>query len=646
MRTRTIPALGALAAALALPAAPAAQHAPQAMGDTSVFRRLDLPAPNQYRSASGAPGPRYWQQRADHRIEASIDTASEVLTGRETVRYRNNSPDTLRFVWMQVDQNLYRPGSLGALQNAADSRWGARNFQGGMDIASARVNGREVKPYVYDTMMRLDLPAPLAPGGSTEIEVAWSYRMPEYGSDRTARRGDLYEIAQWFPRMAVYDDVSGWNTDPYLGQGEFYREFGDYDVRITVPAGFVVGATGTLQNPGEVLTAAQRERLARAARSEEQVAIIAADEVGTPGSRPRTTGTLTWHFRAENVHDFAWAASPRFRWDSESWDGIRCHALYQPDAPASWQTGADMTCFSIRDFSTRWSRYPWPQATSIAGPVGGMEYPMLVFVAGGTEYQTFNVIMHEHGHEWFPMIVSSNERRYAWMDEGFNSFIDHFAAEARYPGVTDPGLSYKKAVARQRYETLVAQGGDLPLSLPPDRIVRTALGVTAYRKPALMLHLLREEVLDPATFDAAFREYIRRWSWRHPTPADFFRTMEDVTGRDLDWFWRSWVYTNDVLDLGVAGVTQAADSANGGFTATVSLVRNTSVAMPVRLRLLLQNGQTQEVRLPEQIWYGGRSYSYVLNVPAQVVGAVIDPGNALPDQNRTNNAWGTARTTQ
>ena len=623
-----------IAMLLLAPAAAVAQTQPDPRGDTSAFRPIDLPAPNVYRTASGAPGPRYWQQRADYRIEATLDTAQKSIRGSETVVYRNNSPDTLRFVWMQVDQNLYRPGSIGAYNNPADSRWGVRGFQGGIDVSDVRVNGAAVRPYIYDTMMRLDLPHPLAPGGTAMLAMRWQFRVPEHGSDRMAREGELYEIAQWHPRMAVYDDVSGWNTLPYIGQGEFYRELGDFDVAITVPAGYVVAATGLLQNPAEVLTPAQRDRLARAARSAQQVAIITAAEAGTAAARPRTSGTMTWRWRAANVIDFAWAASPRFRWDSETLDGVQCHAYHQPDATA-WTTAADMTCFSIREFSRRWLKYPYPQATSVAGPVGGMEYPMFVMVhASGPERSVFGTIAHEHGHEWFPMIVQDNERLYAWMDEGFNTLIDTWANDTRYPG-TDTKAGY-----RAQYEQFRAAGNDPVLLTPPDRLARTQLGIAAYRKPAYALHLLRDEVIGPEAFDAAFREYARRWAFKHPQPSDFFRTMEDVSGRDLSWFWRGWFYQATPLDQAVEEVTSAQAEGGAGTVATVKLV-NHGLVMPVRLRLTLANGSRVDVRLPEQVWFGGDTYTYTSDpLPAAVTKVEVDHDNRMPDANRTNNVWG------
>ncbi len=634
VRTRS----GAAAALLSLlslaPAALAAQDAPIEHGDTSIFRRLDLDPPNQYRSASGMPGPKYWQQRADYTITASLDTAEKALTGDETIAYTNDSPDTLRLVWLQVDQNIYRPESWGSYMNPNDARWAARGFEGGIDVRYVKVGGDNVEPYIRDTDMRVDLRQPLPPGGNVTLQIGWAFKVPEHGSDRMGRQGTLYEIAQWFPRMVVYDDVHGWNVDPYLGQGEFYREFGDYDVSITLPAAYVVASTGLLQNPQEVLTATERERLAKAAKSSSQVQIIGPEEVGRATTRPGTGGVLTWHFAAENVHDFAWAASPTFRWDALTGkQGVLCQSYYQPQDTA-WVTGADMTCFSIDEFSKRWYPFPWPQATSVAGPVGGMEYPMIVFVHGrGGAQNVFGTIAHEHGHEWFPMIVSSNERRYTWMDEGFNTFIDTWANDLRYPG-TDTKAAYLQA-----YYQGVRGGMDEPIMTPPDRVVPAALGLVGYRKPAMVLHLLRDQVLGPESFDQAFRSYIARWAFKHPTPSDFIRTMEDVGGMDLDWFFREWLYTTDRLDQAIAGVEQT-QQADGTWLATVHIENNTPLVMPVDLTLATADGKAREVELPIQIWYRGQSYAYTAALPSKLTGVTIDAGGAMPDVERDNNAWG------
>ena len=352
----------------------------------ATTNRIDWPGPNRYRSSNGAPGPDYWQQRADYTITAALDTGTTELTGSVEIRYRNNSPDTLRYVWIQADQNLYRTGSKGSALFPADSRWGVRGFQGGYTFTDVRVNGSSVEPRINDTMMRLDLPSPLVPrGGRATIAIRYSFKVPEHGSDRMGRDSLLFELAQWFPRMAVYDDVRGWNTDPYLGQGEFYLEYGDYDYSVTVPAGYIVAGSGVLQNPGEVLTAEQRRRLALAARSSDVVRIITQSEAAA-AKTAKKPGTRTWRFRAENVHDVAWAGAPDFRWDATSWNGILAQAYYEfPKAGKAWEHAAEQTQWSIRQYSQLFLPYPWAQATSVAGPVGGMEYPMFVMVHYGDD---------------------------------------------------------------------------------------------------------------------------------------------------------------------------------------------------------------------------------------------------------------------
>ncbi len=621
--------------ALALPRVARAQGASAAdtRGDSSIFRALDLPAPNQLRDAAGRPGPAYWQQRADYRIQAALDTAGKSIRGSETIHYTNNSPDTLRFVWLQLDQNLYRPGSLGSDVFQAQSRWGANNFAGGITIASARVGSADVKPYVWDTMMRLDLPAPLAPHQAVDLQIAWSFPVPAHGSDRMGRQGRLYEIAQWYPRMAVYDDVRGWNTDPYLGQGEFYLEYGDFDVSLTVPADYVLAATGTLENPEQVLTAAQRDRLRQAAGSATQVAIIAPAEAGRPGARPTMSGTLTWHFTARNTRDFAWAGAPDFLWDATSRDGVLCQGFYQPTSAQPWRQGAELTCFAIDEFSRRWFRYPYPQATSVAGPVGGMEYPMFVMVSaiGGLQ-DIATTIFHEQGHEWFPMTVGSNERRYVFMDEGFNTFIDQFANDRRFPTMNTA------ASDARGYEMAAAMGLDQPMMTPADRILPNGLGFTGYQKPGMVLNLLRGVVLDSATFDAAFRSYIRRWAFKHPMPWDFFRTIENSSGRDLAWFWREWFYTTDRIDQAVDTVAQM--NLGSGVRAQVRLANRQAGVMPVHMRLTLANGEKRDVDLPVQVWFAGNEYLFTADLPARITKVELDPEGAIPDVNRRNNTWG------
>ncbi|MFL5634729.1 MAG: M1 family metallopeptidase [Gemmatimonadaceae bacterium] len=603
----------------------------------ATTNRIDWPGPNRYRSPAGAPGPDYWQQRADYTIVATLDTSTTEVAGSVQIRYTNNSPDTLRYVWLQVDQNLYRSGSKGSALFPADSRWGVRGFAGGFDLEDVRVNGTRTEPRIKDTMMRLDLPTPLVPrGGKAMISMQFAFRVPEHGSDRMGRDSALYEIAQWYPRMAVYDDVRGWNTDPYMGQGEFYLEYGDYNYSVTVPAGYVVAGSGVLQNPEEVLTAEQRRRLSAASRSSQVVQVITQGEAATARTAQKS-GTKTWRFRAQNVHDVAWAGAPDFRWDATSWNGILAQAFYQfPKSGKAWEQAAEQTQWTIRQYSELFLPYPYPQATSVAGPVGGMEYPMFVMVGYGNDDPTsiFGTVNHEHGHEWFPMIVGSNERRYAWMDEGINTYINAFATEARYPGQSAYPLYFRN------WANAVSQGTQSPLMTAPDNIDPTALGAIGYRKPALVLLTLRNHVVGPDLFDAAFRQYVRAWAFKHPTPGDFFRAIENATGEDLSWFWRGFFYTTDVLDIGIDSVSTRR--VEGQTLSTISLRRLTSIPFPVRIRLAYTDGTTQDVSLPVNIWARSNQFDAVIPVRGPVIGARLWPDPSVPDWNIANDTWGRA----
>jgi hypothetical protein len=599
--------------------------------------RMDWPGPNSYRTATGAPGPDYWQQRADYTVAATLDTAGKGIRGTVSIRYTNNSPDTLRFVWLQLDQNLYRPMSKGSAMFPADSRWGVRSFQGGYEITGLQVNGRGVVGKTDDTMMRVDLETPLSPhGGTLTIGMQYAFVVPEHGSDRMGRDSSLYEIAQWYPRMVVYDDVRGWNTDPYLGQGEFYLEYGDIDYAVTVPAGFVVAGSGVLQNRPEVLTAAQIERVDRATHSTTVVQIITTDEANA-AKRRIVPGTKTWRFHAEHVRDVAWAAAPDFRWDATSWDGILTQALYQfPKAGRAWESAAEQTQWSIRTYSELWFHFPYPQATSVAGPVGGMEYPMFVMVHYGTADPTsiFGTIDHEQGHEWFPMVVGSNERRYAWMDEGFNTYQNAFSNERRTPGTN----AFPEYVANWRES--VENGTQSPLMTPPDRIDANGLAAIGYRKPGAVLLALRDNVIGRDAMDRAMREYGRRWAFKHPTPADFFRTVENESGEDLSWFWRAFFYSTDVLDIAVDGVAMRVSP--GQTLAEIHLRRVTSIPFPVTMRLKFNDQSTQDVRLPVEIWAHADRYTALLPVARPVIGVRLWPDPSVPDWNSTNDVWGDA----
>jgi hypothetical protein len=630
------------------------------VADTGIFSPLPLPEANEIRSADGTPGPAYWQQRADYTIKATLDTAAKRVTGTEQIRYTNHSPDTLRFVWMQVDQNLFKPGSTGSLLFAAESRFGGAGFEGGFDIASLTQSSpaapsaavtrprrrssalatdplRPLPPTplthrVDDTMMWVDLARPLAPGETTVFDLRYGFNVPEHGADRMGRDGSLYEIAQWYPRMAVYDDVHGWNTDPYLGQGEFYLEYGTIDYEVTVPAGYIVAGTGLLQNPEQVLTPAQRARLAAAVKSDTAMAIVTADELASGAARPRRDGTFTWRFHADQVRDAAWAASPDYVWDACGWNGILAQAYYRSDARPTWEDGAKMSRFSIQEYSTRWFQYPYPQISAVEGPVSGMEYPMVAMEAPAEDKdELYNVITHEIGHMWYPMTVGSDERRYAWMDEGFNTFINTFS-EQDYWKRDDSD----KRRSEIQFVTSLDQGPTpQPIMTPANRYRNNDnLGSLAYEKPSIMLLALRNKVLGPEVFDTAFREYTRRWAFKHPQPADFFRTIEEVSGRDLSWFWRGFFYTTAALDQSVESVKQAADSSS------LVTIRNLGPAvMPVELELGLANGTKTTVKLPVEIWYNGNRFVYRVSPGAAVVSARVNPDGLFPDVNPSNDAW-------
>lgn len=630
---------------------PAQQPAPlrpsTPVGDTSIFAPLVLPTANMVRSGSGAPGPRYWQNHADYDISASLDTASKTLKGELTLRYTNNSPDTLFYIWMQTEQNAFKGNSLNSFIFPAESRFGAKNFEGGDKLdrfeqvlgGTPRAPARHVKVQLRDneTVTRVDLAEPLAPGHTATFDVAWHFLIPEHGADRMGRDGALYELAQWYPRVAVYDDVRGWNTEPYLGQGEFYLEYGDFNVAVTVPAGYIVAATGTLQNAAEVLTPTEITRLAQAAKSDKPVRIITAAELKSGAARPRATGTMTWKFAAKNVRDAVWAASPDFQWDASSYKGIMAYGYYRPAAAFNWEDAADQARMSIMEYSERWFPYPWPQISAVEGPISGMEYPMLAMEnVSKDKPDLYNVVTHEIGHMWFPMIVGSNEREYMWQDEGFNTFINTFSEARRYPENGDQMA--RAAEERGIIEYVMRIAVDQPVNINPDRIDPELLGISAYEKPSVGLQLLRQEILGPEAFDDAFRTYIRRWAFKHPTPSDFFRTMEDAAGRRLDWFWREWFVENDRFDQSVESVD--AKAVGDSTHLRVTYGNHARGVLPIRARFTFADGTTTDFRYPAEVWSTNTShYVREYTFGKKVTKIELDPEHRLLDVERNNNVW-------
>ena len=624
---------------------------PPPISDLSPFRRLDLPTPGMIRTGSGMPGGSYWQQRADYVIRATLDTVQRRLTGEEQITYSNNSSDTLRYVWIQLDQNVFSRSSRGTAIMPPNTRFGPRGADGGVTLtrvavgAPARGARKPARPateaahQVNGTMMRVDLPRPLPPKDRITLEFAWSFPVDTTITNRMGIElvdgSYVYEVAQWYPRMAVYDDVRGWNTEQYLGQGEFYLEYGKFDVSLTVPANMIVGATGVLQNPAEVLTAAQRARLASARTSDATVVIRGKEEIDDPASRPRpASGMLTWRFQADSVRDFAWAAASHFIWDAVGVNGGKTLAmsLYPPSADSIWKESSQYAKYALEAYSRQWFPYPYPVAINVNGPEGGMEYPMIVFCGNRTNAQAlYSVTDHEFGHTWFPMVVGNNERLYPWMDEGFNTFMNYYNWRLRYPDTPN------RRGNSTAYIGYALSGREVPIFTPADRVPAPLLGHAAYNKPGLGLIILRDQVLGPDRFDPAFREYIRRWAFKHPTPADFFRTMEDGVGEDLSWFWRSWFYTTETLDQAVDSIKVV--ERQGVPQSRVFLQNVGPMVMPVDLTLYFEGAPPEQRRLPVEVWYGGKTY--VLGVPdKRVVGVVVDPAEVFPDVNRKNNKTG------
>jgi len=609
-----------------------------------AFAPLDLPAPDAFRDQAGAPGEAYWQQRADYQIQVSLEDGR--IRGTERITYTNNSPDALESLWLQLDQNLFDEDSYGA-QRAAEAEEPVRHAgffkNGGFDITGVTVDdGGELFAPEYkieDTMMQVFLERPLAAeGNQLELKIDFEFEIPETGGDRMGtldiQGGVIYQLAQWYPRMFTYDDVNGWNQSSFLGQGEWYLEYGDFDVELTVPRDFVVMATGELLNPEDVLTSEQLERLDEARGSDETVFIIDAEEAGKNSTRPRGEGPLTWRFRAENVRDFAWAASDRFVWDAASWEDVLIMSAYPEESigargTTGWERSTEYLRHSVKYYSEKWFRYPYPVAINVAGLALGMEYPMIVFCSWQSRGAfLFSVTDHEIGHTWFPMIVGSDERRYAWMDEGFTTFIGYYSG-IEFSGGT-PILGSFMAPGQIADDT---REPSFAVLTPADSIPEENIGVLAYNKPAAALVLLRERVMGPEVFDEGFKKYIEEWAYKHPQPADFIRTMEDVSGLDLGWFFRAWIYEDAILDQAIASVRRTGD------TTVVKVVNRGGIPMPLDVRVIYRDGEEEIYEIPVEAWEVDGTY--VLEVVGGAVRHVqLDPDGALPDVNRSNNVWG------
>ncbi len=605
------------------------------------------------RSSSGEPGPKYWQNRADYTINASLDTAQHKISADMTLTYTNNSPDNLKFLWLQLDQNIYRKDSRASLTTTeSGGRWANSKFTDGDVIKEIAINynGTNYMPKTITSDTRLQVwlnDALKGNGDKVSISVKFEFSVPEYGSDRMGRiktkNGWIYTIGQWFPRMCVYDDIQGWNTLPYLGQGEFYLEYGDFDFSITAPANLIVVGSGELQNPQDCLTQKQMQKLDSAKNSDKTIVIRSDKEVTDPFSRPKQA-TSTWHFKMQNARDVAWAASKAFVWDAArmnlpSGKKALSQSVYPVESIVKdgWQRSTEMVKNTIEFNSKKWFEYPYPVATDVAGAVAGMEYPGIVFCSyNESGAGLLAVADHEFGHTWFPMIVGSNERKYAWMDEGFNTFINDYSTASFNNGEFKQAGFFGPPNSQFMVQMTFGNNMDGLFNIP-DIIQQFNLGEAAYDKPSQMLHALRDVVLGPERFDAAFREYISRWAYKHPTPWDFFRSIENVAGEDLCWFWRAWVLNTWKLDQSVKEVAYIDGKAANG--ATITLENLEKMPMPVTLLVKEANGKEIRVDLPVEIWQRGSTYTYHANTTSEIKEVVLDPDMKLPDWNRDNNSW-------
>ena len=574
----------------------------QTKGDfEDKFRQLEevLPTPNVYRNAAGEPGHQYWQQQVDYDIDVTLDEEKRRIDASEEIVYHNNAPDTLKYLWIQLDQNKFRDDSMSALTTTfggIGNRGPATSAASGSSPAKLSMGAIRRQQFVDDnelgyqikkvtdgrgkplhyvivgTLMRVDLAEPLKPGKKTELNIDFGYNIVEedavsarsgyehFPDDEREGGNDIFLLAQWFPRLAAYTDYEAWTNKEFIGRGEFTLEFGDYEVSMTVPADHIVSSTGVLQNPRDVLTSEQRERLEEAEDADRPVFIVTPEEA-LENEKEGTSDTKTWHFKADNVRDFAWASSRKFMWDAKGvkQGGPQKHVMAMSFWPKEggdlWKKYSTESIVHTLEVYNRFTfNYPYPTAQSVNGPVGGMEYPMITFNGPRTELQDdgsrtyslaekrflIGVVIHEIGHNYFPMIVNSDERQWTWMDEGLNSFLDGVAGREWDPDIPW-GVEPRDVTGYMKSQTQV------PIMTQSDSVLR--LGPNAYTKPAVALNILRETILGRELFDFAFKEYAERWMFKRPTPSDFFRTMEEASGVDLDWFWRGWFYTTDHVDI-------------------------------------------------------------------------------------------------
>ncbi len=638
----------------------------QAQESKSTYSSIDAFSPltnylpgNKYRSASGQPGPEYWQNRADYTIKATLDTIKHAVNGEVTITYTNNSPDELTFIWLQLDQNKFKKDSRGNSVTPLNvGRYGVTNFDGGYTLTDIKTEkatfvtapkgnrAKSLKPvlqntFIDDTRLQIFLTEPLKKGEEVQISMKFGFLIPGNGADRmglyNAQSGKIYQLAQWFPRVSVYDDIKGWNTSPYLGAGEFYLEYGDYAFELTVPRNHIVVASGELTNPKDVLTATQIQRLAQAQNSDKTVIILDKGEIGKPDARPAGNGMLTWKFSCKNTRDVAWSSSKTFVWDAArinvpSNKKILAQSVYPAEIAGNdaWGRSTEYTKGSIEFYSEWLMEYPYPAATNVAGIVGGMEYPGIVFCSARSKNASlWGVTDHEFGHIWFPMIVGTDERRYAWLDEGLNTYINSLATKAFNNGeyhVFNPAQNMTRYISVSK-----------SIMNTPDAIPERELGALAYYKPAMGLAMLASTIVGEDRMKLALKEYTRRWAYKHPTPFDFFNTMENVLGEDLGWFWKGWFIEGYKIDQGIKSVTYTDNDAKKGSIIEVENLNQ--MPMPVELEVKEKNKDAVVIKLPVEIWQKGSTWKFAYPSTSELESLKINPRGTLPDIDPKNNVW-------
>jgi hypothetical protein len=619
-----------------------------------TFAPLQLPEPvNAYRSSNGAPGPAYWQNEADYEMHAELDTQAKILRNDEVITYTNNSPDALPSLWIHMEQNLYRKDARGQVVNGAlfrrmrapDAANTPTPSTEGFVLDAVEIERGDarikVETLIDDTRMQVRLPEPLAPKGVLKLHIKYHYQIPGVWGGRTSwgmsKQGEVYDMAQWYPRMCVYDDLRGWDTLPYIG-AEFYLEYGHFDYYLTVPSEMIVAGSGELMNPKDVLTPTQIERLAQARKSDKTVVIRTAAEVTDPASRPKVGGTLTWHFHMDQTRDVVWSASPVFVWDAARInlpDGKTslAESVYPPESVGddAWSRSTEYVKDTVERFSRQWYPYPWPAAINVAGFSTGMEYPGIVFDGIDDKGKAlFWITAHEIGHTWFPMIVGSNERRNAFMDEGFNTFIDIDESAEFGGGVYGPKRDGEYSAGGEPPDTIlkVLDNPAAPNILMAADAIPWQIGhPVSYFKGAYGMVLLREQILGKDRFDWAFRKYIRDWAYKHPSPSDFFREISSEGGEDLSWFWRGWYMNNWRFDMAVSGI----DGAH------VTLVNKGQLILPATVEVQYNDGTKARFRVPVETWESKGEVEWTGDKP--ITSATVDPDHVLPDDDRTNDTF-------